>query len=109
MKSLKIYSQIVTNSHEEIEVYKRLLSLCGIKFEETSPLTMHQNNIKLRDVHMIARMFNVLHNNVSNFFDITVEEFVAQYPRSIVKKWRNVGKDSVSKLSKELGILGYAW
>lgn len=109
MKSLKIYSQIVTNSHEEIEVYKRLLSLCGIKFEETSFLTTTQQNIKLRDVPLRARMFNILRNNVQNFFDITVEEFAAQYPRSIVMKWRNAGKDSISKLSKELGILGYAW
>ena len=109
MKSLKIYSQILTNSHNEIEVYKRLLSLCGVKFEETSPLLFTQQNIKLRDVHIRARMFNVAKKNIPNFFDITIEEFVAQYPRTVVLKWRNIGKDSISKLSEELGLLGYAW
>lgn len=109
MKSLKILSQIVTDSHENIEVYKRLLTLCGVKFEETSPLSTRCSNIKLRDVEMSCRTLNVLERNIPNFFDITAEEFCEEYPRTLVLKWRNLGTESVRLLSKTLGKYGYGW
>lgn len=112
MKSIKIFSQILTNTHEEIEVYKRLLTLCGVKFEETSPfLQQYSNsNVKLHDVPMNARTRNVLKRNITEFFyDITIEEFVSMYPRQVVARWRNIGKDSIIQLSRAIGEFGYAW